>query len=141
VRLDVKPILAVGETPGGIRRVGVVTGGAFGGERLSGTVLDGGSDWQTVRSDASVLLDVRLVLRTGEGELIGMSYRGLRAGPPEVLRRIDAGEAVDPSAYYFRICPVFETASADFGWLNRIVSVGTGLRTSAGPIYSVFEVL
>jgi hypothetical protein len=63
VRLDVKPIVVVGDTPGPFRRVGIVPSGTFAGERLSGKVLDGGSDWQAVRSDGSTTLDVRLTSR------------------------------------------------------------------------------
>jgi hypothetical protein len=56
-------------TPGAFRRIGVVPGGIFEGERLSGQVLDGGADWQTVRDDTATTLDVRLVLKTNEGAL------------------------------------------------------------------------
>jgi hypothetical protein len=42
MRLDVRPLLIVGATPGAVRRVGVVPGGSFEGERLSGAVLEGG---------------------------------------------------------------------------------------------------
>ena len=48
MRLDVRKLLIVGATPGAYRRIGVVPGGLFEGKRLSGEVLDGGSDWQTV---------------------------------------------------------------------------------------------
>jgi hypothetical protein len=34
IRLDVRPLLIVGATPGAYRRVGVVPGGSFEGERL-----------------------------------------------------------------------------------------------------------
>ncbi len=44
MRLDVRKLQVVGATPGGVRRIGVVPGGSFEGERLSGEVLDGGSD-------------------------------------------------------------------------------------------------
>jgi hypothetical protein len=47
MRADVKPIVVIGAAPGGYRRVGIVTGGVFDGDRLSGVVLDGGNDWQT----------------------------------------------------------------------------------------------
>ena len=141
MRLDVRPILKVGATPGGFRRIGVVPGGAFEGERLSGEVLEGGSDWQTVRSDGATTLDVRLTLKTHDGALICMTYRGLRHGTPEVLARIDKGEAVDPASYYFRTNPLFETADARYDWINRIVAVGIGHRRADGPIYSIFEVL
>jgi hypothetical protein len=103
MRLDVRKLLIVGATPGGYRRIGVVPGGAFEGERLSGDVLDGGSDWQSVRSDGSTALDVRLVLRTRNEALITMTYKGVRHGSADVLDRIEKGEVVDPSSYYFRI--------------------------------------
>jgi hypothetical protein len=41
MRLDVRPLQIVGKTPGVYRRVGVVPGGSFEGERLSGEVLEG----------------------------------------------------------------------------------------------------
>ena len=141
MRLDVRPLQVVGATPGGFRRIGVVPGGSFAGERLSGTVLEGGSDWQSVRGDGAITLDVRLVLKTTDDALITMTYRGLRHGPPDVLARLDKGEAVDPATYYFRTNPLFETAAPKYDWLNRIVAVGLGHRLPGGPVYSVFEVL
>jgi hypothetical protein len=50
-------------------------------------------------------------------------------------------EVVDPTSYYFRINPLFETAAAQYDWINRVVGVGIGHRTADGPVYSVFEVL
>jgi hypothetical protein len=87
MRLDVRPLIVVGAPPDAFRRIGVVPGGSFGGERLSGEVLDGGSDWQTVRRDGATTLDVRLVLKTTDDALILMTYRGLRHGPSDVVAR------------------------------------------------------
>src|SRR3546814_2150867 len=36
------------------------------------------------------------------------------------------------SRYYLRIAPVFETASARYGWLNGLLAVGVGTRTDFG---------
>jgi hypothetical protein len=141
MRLDVRKLLIVGATPGAYRRIGVVPGGSFEGERLSGEVLDGGSDWQTVRNDGATTLNVRLVLKTKDDALICMTYHGVRHGPPDVVERIEKGEVVDPTSYYFRINPLFETAAAKYDWINRVVGVGLGHRSPDGPIYSVFEVL
>ncbi len=134
MRLDVRPMQVLGATPAGVRRVGIVSGGSFAGERLSGEVLGGGNDWQVLRGDGVLTLDVRLVLKTKDGATIGMTYDGLRHGPPEILARIDAGETVDPASYYFRIAPRFETASPDYGWLNRTLAIGCGHRQTDGPI-------
>ncbi|MEA3102835.1 DUF3237 domain-containing protein [Caballeronia mineralivorans] len=141
VRLDVKPIVVVGDTPGPFRRVGIVPSGTFAGERLSGKVLDGGSDWQVVRSDGSTTLDVRLILQTDDGTHITMAYRGIRHGAADVIQRLEKGEEVDPANYYFRINPIFEAPSGKYEWLNRVIAVGAGHRFAYGPVYSVFEVL
>lgn len=141
MRLVVPKVISIGATPGPFRRLGVVSGGTFEGERLSGEVLDGGNDWQDVRDDRSTTLDVRLALKTSDGALVAMSYRGLRRGPADVLARIDSGEGGDPQSYYFRISPMFETASETYGWLNHIIAIGVGHRFPQGPVYSVFEVL
>ena len=141
MRLDVRKLLVVGQTPTTTRRIGIVFGGQFEGERLSGEVLDGGSDWQSVRPDGSTILDVRLNLKTDDGALIAMTYKGLRTGPREVIERLERGEVVDPESYYFRINPMFETASEKYAWLNGILAVGIGHRFEDGPIYNVFELL
>lgn len=141
MRLDVRKLQVVGATPGPYRRVGVIFGGAFEGERMSGEVLEGGSDWQAVRNDGATTLDVRLILKTGDDALIAMAYQGIRHGPPDIVEQIDKGEAVDPATYYFRTAPLFETAAPKYDWINRIVAVGIGHRRADGPIYSVFEVL
>ena len=123
------------------RRVGVVPGGSFAGSRLSGEVLEGGSDWQSLRGDGSTALNVRLVLKTDDGALIGMRYEGMRHGPEEIIARLESGETVEAESYYFRIAPLFETGAKQHAWLNKVVAIGTGHRTGEGPVYSVFEVL
>ena len=140
-QIEVKPPSIVGATPGYDRRIGEIAGGRFEGERLRGRILSGGSDWQSLRADGATTLNVRLVMQTEEGELIAMTYKGVRHGPKEVLDRIARGESVNPSEYYMRATPYFETASETYGWLNRVVSVAYGHRVAGGAIYQVFEIL
>lgn len=140
LREQVPPLLVVGQTPNAFRRIGVVQGGSFEGERLSGEVVSG-NDWQSVRTDSCIKLDVRLVLRTTDGALIVMTYQCLRAGSPEIIEKLDKGEPVDPTSYYFRMNPMFETASRKYDWMNRIITVGVGHRLADGPLYSIFEIL
>jgi hypothetical protein len=136
--LQVPSVLVVGAGPEAFRRVGVVGGGTFEGDRLKGEVLTG-NDWQQVRTDHCTTVDVRLVLRTHDGALVEMSYRGLRHGPKEVMEKLDRGDAVDPSSYYFRISARFETSASGYDWLNRVVAIGTGDRRPTGPVYQLFE--
>ena len=142
IALTVPNIVDLGQTPVGGRRIATVTGGTFEGDRIRGTVTAApGGDWLLMRPDGVLTLDVRLMLETDDQQLIYMSYRGLRHGPKQVMDRLGRGEPVNANEYYFRSTPVFETASAKYDWLNRIICVATGNRTSTGPVYEVFEVL
>jgi hypothetical protein len=131
----------IGKTPSGARRIVQVKGGKFEGEELRGTILPGGGDWIVTRPDGVMLLDVRLALETDDKQLIYMTYRGMRHGPQWVMERLNKGEKVDPSEYYFRTLPWFETASEKYEWLNRILTVAIGRREPAGPVYDVFQIL
>jgi hypothetical protein len=141
LREQVPPLYVVGQTPNAFRRIGVVTGGSFRGERLSGEVVSGGNDWQDVRRDSCIKLDVRLLLKTTDGALIVMTYQVLRHGPPAVMQALDRGETVDPATYYFRLSGLFETGAEKYDWINRVIAIGVGDRHADGPIYNVFEVL
>lgn len=132
---------ALGTGPQGERRIVEVTGGRFEGPRLSGRILPGGADWILIRPDGVTQLDVRVTLETTDGALVYLSYRGLRHGPAEVIERLNRGEEVPASAYYFRTTPVFETGAAQYLWLNKIIAIGTGYRRPQGPVYTVYEVL
>lgn len=132
--------LELGDTPQGRRRIIGITGGRFSGERLSGRVLPGGADWQVIRADGVADLDARYTLETGDGALIYVRNRGYRHGPADVLKKLSLGEAVDPSLYYMRTTPSFETGDARYSWLNRMVCVATGARRAAAVELDVYEV-
>jgi hypothetical protein len=57
------------------------------------------------------------------------------------MERIARGETVDPNEYYLRNTPYFETSSAKYDWLNRIVAVGVGRRMPDHAVYEVFQIL
>jgi len=139
--LQVAGMQAIGATPNGNRRIGLVAGGTFEGPQLRGTVLPGGSDWIIGRPDGVTVLDVRIVLQTDDGAAIGLTYKGLRHGPAAVMEKINSGQFVDASEYYFRTAITFETASPKYAWLNKIFGIGTGSRLPEGPVYEIFEVL
>ena len=141
MKLAVTGMQAIGPTPNGNRRIGLVAGGTFEGPKMKGIVLPGGADWIIGRPDGSTTLDVRIVLQTDDGATIGLTYRGMRHGPADVMAKVNGGEMVDPSLYYFRTAMFFETASEKYDWLNRVIAIGTGHRPPEGPVYDVFEVL
>jgi hypothetical protein len=142
MHVKVGSVLNIGAVPYGTRRTAPLGGGTFEGPRLRGTILPGGSaDWQLLRSDGVLEMDLRFTLRTDDGALISMRSFGLRHGPTEVIAAIGRGETVDPSTYYFRTMPRFETAHPAYVFLNRLIAVATGDRRPEGPIYTIHEVL
>jgi hypothetical protein len=100
-----------------------------------------GSDLLVGRQDATFQQDVRLLLETDDGAQILMTYRGVRSASPDVSDRIGRGESVDPSEYYLRTTPYFETAAPKHAWINAIVCVGRGELFSGGVKYELFEIL
>jgi hypothetical protein len=132
--------LCVGRMAVGERRIINITGGSFTGPRLSGVILPGGADWQIIRADGITAVEARYTLQTDDGALIYVDNRGLRHGPQAVMARLAAGESVDPSLYYFRTTPVFETGSEKYQWLNGIVAVAVGERHADQVVITVYEV-
>jgi hypothetical protein len=141
LRVTVAPALELGETEAGRRRIIPITGGTVEGPRLHGRVLPGGADWQIVRHDGCAELEARYTIEAADGALISVTNRGLRHGPPDVVARLIAGEAVDPALYYFRCAPVFETAAPALIWLTRSLFVGTGVRRPDAVELAFFAVL
>lgn len=138
--ITLAPPQDLGDAPLGRRRIVPITGGRFRGERLSGRVLPGGADWQIIRGDGVSQLEARYTLETDDGALIYVHNVGLRHGPPEVLAKLAAGEPVDPSRYYMRTTPSFETGDERYRWLNKLVCVATGARRKAAVELDVYEI-
>jgi hypothetical protein len=140
--MTLHPALELGQTPAGSRRIFPVSGGHFRGERLKGEVSPLiGSDLLLGRADGTFQQDVRLLLAADDGGLILMTYRGVRRCSQSIDERLANGEAVDPSEYYLRTTPYFETAAPQHAWLNQIVAVAQGGRRADGVEYDVFEIL
>src|SRR6266550_2415139 len=141
LQVVVAPPQKLGAVPHGTRVIAPITSGTFEGPRLRGKVLPGGGDWTLSRSDAVLELDLRITLETDDGALISMTSFGLRHGPPEVLAALARGESVDPSKYYFRTAPRFETSAPAYAFLNRLIAIASGDRRATGPIYTINEIL
>jgi hypothetical protein len=142
--VNLQPGQNFGEGPLGRRILFVSAGGTFEGPELRGDVLPGGGDWALFRADGAMLLDVRLSLRTHDGALIHMTYGGRWTTPLELRPEMaDAAtrHRIDPSRYYFRTNPLFETGAKPYAWLNDIVCVGIGYLIEGGIAYKVSRVL
>lgn len=138
LRVAVGAATELGALPAGRRRFIPITGGEILGPRLNGRVLPGGGDWQLIRPDGVAELEARYMLEAADGTSIGVANRGLRHGPEDVMRRLAAGEAVDPVAYYFRSAFRFEPPPGPHEWLGRSVFLGVGERQPALVLLRVY---
>jgi uncharacterized protein DUF3237 len=142
MRATLAPGLDGGEGPLGRRTLNAVAKGDFLGERLRGEINPGTGDWMLTRNNVRVV-DARVVLRTDDGALIHMSYGGRIMFPDDLgdaVRDASTRHLIDPSRYYFRTAPLFETGAKRYAWINGIVAVGTGrLIEGGGVAYDVFE--
>jgi hypothetical protein len=142
--VDLNPKLNIGDGPLGRRVLFGAAGGSFEGPKLRGEVVAGGGDWALFRANGAMSLDVRLTLRTHDDALVHMTYGGrwitpsdLRAEMADPARR----HRIDPSRYYFRTNPLFETGAAQYAWLNDIVSVGSGYLVEGGIAYNISQII
>jgi hypothetical protein len=140
LRIEVTGSYMLGASPLGQRRLDRLEKGHFRGPKVQAEIV-AGMDLLLGGADGAMRPDVRLVLQLDDGETLLTVYRGVRHGPPEVMQRIAKGEPVAAHEYYLRTGIVFETASAKYGWLNRIVGVGVGRREPTAAVYDVFEIL
>jgi hypothetical protein len=118
-----------------------IAGGSFHGDRLSGIVQAGGSDFQLIRQDDVAELDVRVTLLTDDDVTIQLKGHGIRYASPEVFARIMSGMDVDSSEYYFREALFFETPVGKYEWLNRIIAIAKGGRLKSQVFIDAYEVL
>jgi len=142
-RIEVEGFYDVGETFRGTRTIVRVKGGWFEGPKLKGDILPGTGDWFVVRPGGAAEGDVRDTYRTHDGHVIYVSYRGIIDIAPGIWERLRNGEDVEPSEYYFRGQPMFETAVKDnpYSWLNNIISVSVGKQEALGVTYDVYQIL
>jgi hypothetical protein len=140
LQAEVGEVTSIGRTPlGEVRQVQILSG-SFKGEELSGELLAGGADWQQVRSDATLEIRARYLLKTDQGELIQVQSEGVRAASAEVLARLERGEMPDSSEYYFRTALRFTTAAPRLLRLNNVLGVSYGRRAPRAVMLSFFEV-
>ena len=100
--LKLDQVYNLGRTPYGQRDVFVIQGGAISGERITGSVMPGGLDFQLSFSSGGMEIEQIFVLRTEDGKYIYMRSAGTAADRSDV-----------------RMVPDFEAPNAsDYSWLN-----------------------
>lgn len=128
VRCDVAPLVSLGPGPYGERRYVPLLGGTVEGPGLRGSIEAGGVDWRINRADGVLDIAAHYVIVTPDGARVEVQSNGLRHGPPEVLARLAAGEAVPRDEYFFRTLMRFTSGAPAWSHLNRVMAIAVGER-------------
>ncbi len=140
LEVEVGPARGLGMGRLGQRRVIPIAGGRVSGPRFNGRILPGGADWLTISHDGVSLMDARYVLEADDGAIIEIIDQGCRHGPEAVIQSLLAGEPVAPEAYYMRSAIRLETGAPAYAYVNRMVFVGTGAKTTTGVQVDIYSV-
>jgi Protein of unknown function (DUF3237) len=128
IECEVGSIHSLGITPTGERRYVPLSGGRVSGPELNGQIVEGGVDWQWLRSDGVIEIAAHYVIRADDGGLIEVRSDGLRHGSAEVLAQLARGETVPRDAMYFRTAVRFTSGAAAWAHLNRVIAIACGAR-------------
>ncbi|MEO6453910.1 MAG: DUF3237 domain-containing protein [Ginsengibacter sp.] len=127
----------------GQRILAGINGGTVSG-KINGKVLPIGGEFGNFITPTSFKIDVRAEIVSDDGAYIYITYRGyMSAGDPQTLKQLFSpdGKNLDPSKYYWRTNPLFETAAPQYAWLNNIVGVGYGSYNADGAVeYKIYSI-
>ncbi len=91
-------VYEVGRTPYGQRTISVIQGGTVSGEKITGSVMPGGLDFQLNFSNGGLEIEEILVLQTSDGKYIYLRIPGTAADQSDV-RMVPDFEAPNASSY------------------------------------------
>jgi hypothetical protein len=128
LRVDVGAPVVISETTPG-RRFIPILGGIVEGE-LSGVILPGGGDWQSIDHDGTLDLDAHYTLDIRDHGTVEVRSQGVRWGAPPILAALARGEPVDPSEYYFRTFIRLRTTAPGLARLNHVLAISKGARAA-----------
>ncbi len=140
LRVELSAPIELGQGRAGQRRIIPIVGGAALGPDITGDILNLGADWQTIFADGAAHLDTRYAIQTADGAVIEVVNVGTRHGPPEVMKRLAAGEDVDPASYYMRTAARLETGDTRYAWVNHSLFICAGIRRASAVEISYYKV-
>ena len=127
--LKVGTPIVIGNVGIGTRLIIDIASAEWKGDRLNAKQIGSlAGDWPLVSADGVGRIDVRATLQTDDGALIYVRYEGRSA------------TGADGATLY--TSPLFETASPEYAWLNKIQAVAKG-RIAPGAqtlVYEIYEV-
>jgi hypothetical protein len=127
ISCDIAKPLEIGRTSRGFLRVIPITGGTFKG-KLSGTIVPGGADWNTMLDSGTAHVFAKYTLQTDDGEYISVQNEGYLSP--------DNAEA------FLKTTPQFQTnLDGKYAWLSQGIYSGSlrGREDGNGVNIQIFK--
>jgi len=140
VRCEVGALVSLGDAKYGERRYVPLLGGTVAGPELSGSIVEGGVDWQVNRADGVLDIAAHYVIRADDGGLIEVQSDGMRHGPPAVMARLARGDDVARDEYFFRTLMRFQTGAPQWLHLNKVMALAVGQRQAGLVVLDVYRI-
>lgn len=123
IQTDPEGLFVLGTTSVGRRVIQEFSTVRFEGERLAGTMIGrAGADWLTLDEAGNATMDIRVLLRTGDGADVFVSVIG-KAQWPERMGRGPIYSSVQ-----------LESGDERYRWLNHLPLVSKGEVTEGGAV-------
>ena len=95
----------------------VALSGSAVGPRLNATVVPPSADWLLLKPESIIAINVKLLLKTDDGEYIHQTMTGRSVRDPN-----------NPSSSTIRSLALFETSSDKYKWLGHTALFGIGTK-------------
>lgn len=130
--MDLKLATPAGVDPGLL--IVEIPSGTISGPNIKGTVHPPSADWVQILPSGVMRLDVRLLVKTDDGDTIYVSYNGVLKMSEEASAKFNKGEEVTPNdGWYFFAAPTFRTSSKKYDYLNSIQAINKYMAVRLGP--------
>ena len=105
-------------------RIFNISDGVVSGPGIKGTIHSPSADWVQILPSGVIRLDVRLLVKTDDGEIIYISYNGALKHSEKSLEKLKKGEEINSDDdWYFVSAPTFRTSSKKYDYLNSIQGI------------------
>ena len=135
------PILVGQDDIVGRRQLIPILSGEVTGPGFKGKVLPGGIDSQVIRPDGKCELSARYAIELDDGATIYIENNGIRTVPLKYIEDVKKGKFVDPSVYYFRTIPTFETYNEKYKWMMNTIFICYATRLPSNVLLTFYKVL
>lgn len=137
IEVEVEKPIKCGKLPEGKFLTIPITGGRFEGDKLKGSIMKMGADWNTLNGGKSHV-STRYVLKTDDGAFISLFTDGHMKMSLSGGLSMMSGKP-DPSKYYFRQHLMFKTGAPQYSWLNdRLAFAVIGMASEMRICYDAY---